>query len=248
VLVAGGCGSDRGNDAVRNLLKDQIDLLNLLKKIKNKDQMASLSDQKDKIADKVLADLKDLANVRDGLSDEAKLRMQLRFGGPVENMYVALGKEVKRIVAMAAQGNKGKGGGQPGGPPPGMMGGEDLEIDLEAAFLLDGYAAMSTIVLKDVDELTKTLAAVQKAEAVQGALPTLRKVRHRLVVNSAKLEHAEPRRASVKSQLQDQLKTSLTASLGNLRAEQDRVRTLDGGHEAVSAIEPLPEPITALAP
>jgi hypothetical protein len=245
LLLAGvqGCGSRSDDETVKTFLKNQVDLLNFLKKMKNKETIIQLSDQKDKLKDKTDVDLKALADLRDSLTDEGKLRLQLKYGSAVENVYIALNKELQRILSLAAKG--GKGGGP--GPMPGGGGGM-LIIDQEAMFLLDGYAAMSAIVLQDINDLTTTLLAVQKAEQVQGAIPTLRKLRHRLSVNAAKLEHAQPRRTSVFGQLQDQLKNSLSGPITTLRTEEERVRTLDGGSEAINIVEPLPDQIAALSP
>jgi hypothetical protein len=230
-----GCSAEPAGAKIKAVLTDQSLLINLLKKIKNKDAVLQFTDEENALKDHVGDDVQALGELGQNLSDEEKLRLQLKYGPAIESMYIALNKEVKRVVMMGVGG---------GGPPAGAQ--DVIQIDAQAAWLVDGYSSMSNIVQRDLNELGGIFKGIQTAAQAQDAVPNLRKLRHRLSVNVAKLQHVVPARKNVRDELQAALKAAVQTSIGALRQEEERVRAISGGQDAVSAVEPLPDQLTSL--
>jgi hypothetical protein len=233
LLLACGAGCGGGNDAIcQDYLDDLATLVAAWKQAQhlegNKVAMRRYVSQ-EQMESHFSASVAAVKALGERISDEEKLRLQLKYGPPAETLAFQLDKEIMRLL-----------NGQDAKNAPAEAK-DALSQKSKAAlsvFLVEGYGAMEKATIKDVNELTNAVKALQNADQAKNAIPKLRKLRYHLTLDGARLQHWKVARekAAHSVGLPD-----LPGPVAALKAEVSRLRAMQGGGaEAADVIEPLP--------
>jgi hypothetical protein len=108
------------------------------------------------------------------------------------------------------------------------------------------YASTMQRVLKDLNTIRAAYKSIKQKEHLNTGVNKITAAKADLDTDFARLVALEPKSEAEKHKLQKKYYKPLQTIIAQIRAEQNRVSSMEGGKEAVDAAE-LPEQLIALA-